>query len=149
MVLKTCSVKWSVTDARHCVQLHPNLRTPEWDLSGMGNDSTMNGIVYQPPWTFRPSCQARSQDRFWGLRDPQKVNLLDTKSGLFEPNPLNPPTKTPFLAHFVAKSGPLGRFGGCVAPPAPPPPATGLHLAMLGGYQLINFWYQKKSTSLL
>ena len=63
--------------------------------------------------------QARSQDRFGGggAQNPKKVDLLDPKSGLFEPHPLNPPTKTPFLAHFVAKSGPLGRFGGCFAPP--------------------------------
>ena len=60
--------------------------------------------------------QARSQDQFWGVQDPQKVNF-------FEPHPPYPypPTKTPFLAHFVAKSGPFGRLGGgCVAPPAPP-----------------------------
>ena len=49
-----CSVQWSVTDARHCVQLHP-----EWDLPGWGVIATMNGVVYQPPWTFRPSCYAR------------------------------------------------------------------------------------------
>ena len=64
-----------MTDARHCVQLHPNLCTPEWDLPGMGSDckfATMNGLVYQP-------------------RD----ELSD-------------------------------------------------HLAVLGGYQLIHVWYQKK-----
>ena len=68
---------------------------------------------------------ARSQDRFWGVQDSKKVDLLVPRSGLFEPHPLNPPTKTPFLAHFAAKSGPLGRLGGCVALPAPPL-ATGL-----------------------
>ena len=26
---------------------------------GWGEIATMNGIVYQPPWTFRPSCYAR------------------------------------------------------------------------------------------
>ena len=26
---------------------------------GWGVIATMNGIVYQPPWTFRPSCHAR------------------------------------------------------------------------------------------
>ena len=26
---------------------------------GWGVIATMNGIVYQPPWTFRPSCYAR------------------------------------------------------------------------------------------
>ena len=64
--------------------------------------------------------QAGSQDR-WGVRDPPKVDLLDPKSGLFETHPLNPPTKKKtFLVHFVAKSGPYGRFRGCV------PLATGL-----------------------
>ena len=67
---------------------------------------------------YRPICiflyymfQARSQDRFfwWGVRDAQK-------SGPFQLQPLNPPTKTPFLAHLVAKSGPFGRFGGCNPP---------------------------------
>ena len=38
--------------------------------------------------------------------------------------PLNPPTKTQFLAHFVAEGGSFGRFGGCVAPRTPL--ATGL-----------------------
>ena len=32
-------------------------------------------------------------------------------------SPLNPPTKTSFLAHFVAKSGLFRRFGACIAPP--------------------------------
>ncbi len=36
----------------------------------------------------------------------------------------NPPHKTPFLAYFVAKSGPFGRFG--VVRRTPSPPATGL-----------------------
>ena len=57
---------------------------------------------------------------FLGVRDPKKVDLLDPKSGLFEPHPLNPPTKTPFLAHFVAKSAPFGRFWVMRRTPAPP-----------------------------
>ncbi len=60
--------------------------------------------------------QVSSQTRFFfwggGCRIPG--------SGPFRPNP---PHKTyPFLAHFVAKSGPFGRFLGCT----PPPLATGL-----------------------
>ena len=47
------------------------------------------------------------------------------KSGLFEPHPLNPHTKTPFLARFVAKSGPFARFGGVRRTPRTPL-ATGL-----------------------
>ena len=54
---------------------------------------------------------------FGEVQDPQNVNLLNSKSGLL--NPLNPPTKTPFLAHFATKSGPFGRFGWCVTPPPP------------------------------
>ena len=67
-----------------------------------------------------------SQDRIWEGAEPPEVDLLDPKSGLFEPHPLNPPTKTPFLVHFVAKSGPFARFGGveCASHPSQPP---GLH----------------------
>ncbi len=47
-----------------------------------------------------------------------------TKSGPFGPNP---PRKTPILAHFVAKSGPFGRFGVVRRTPTLPLPlATGL-----------------------
>ena len=64
------------------------------------------------------------------------MDLLDPKSGLFfQPHPSYPPTKTPFLAHFVAKSGSFGRFGGCVAPPHPPPPPLATGLAD-------NFWIE-------
>ena len=70
--------------------------------------------------------QARSQDRFGGA-GPQKVDLLDPKSGLFEPHLLNPPTKTPFLAHFVAKSGPLSRFRGALHPRTLTEPSSSTH----------------------
>ena len=43
---------------------------------------------------------------FGEVHNFQKVDLLDPKSGLFGPQPpppLNPPTKTPFLVHFVAE----------------------------------------------
>ena len=63
------------------------------------------------------SEQAPSQDRIWGGAEPPKVVLLDPKSGLFEPHPLKPPTKNPFLAHSVDKSGPFGRFGVVPQPP--------------------------------
>ena len=56
------------------------------------------------------------------MRDPKYVNLLDPKSGLFEPHPLNPLTKNKtkqnktkqktFLTHFVTESGPLADLGG-------------------------------------
>ena len=54
--------------------------------------------------------------------------------------PLNPPTKTPFLVHFVAKSGPFGRFGGCIAPPAspPPPPPPGYGPGLLCSVKLAD-----------
>ena len=54
-----------------------------------------------------------------GVWDPQNVDLLNPKSGLFEPHPLNPLTKTPVLAHFVTKSGPFGRFGRVSRTPHP------------------------------
>ena len=72
--------------------------------------------------------QARSQDRFFwggGCGTPKEVDLLDAKSGLFEPPSYHPATKTSFLAHFVAKSGPFARLGGA-SHPATPPLATGL-----------------------
>ena len=53
------------------------------------------------------NVQARSQDRFWG-----GGGAGPPKSGLLWTSPPYPPTKTPFLAHFVAKSEPFGRFGG-------------------------------------
>ena len=53
---------------------------------------------------FRVYLQACSQDRSWGGAGPPK-------SGPFGPHPLNLPTNTPFFIHFVAKSGPFGRFG--------------------------------------
>ena len=40
--------------------------------------------------------QARSQDRFWEVWNPQNVDILDAKSGLSEPHPHNPLTNTPF-----------------------------------------------------
>ena len=64
------------------------------------------------PKMCRPVARIES-----GGVNPPKVDLLDPKSGLVEPHPLNPPTKTPFLVHFVAKSGPFARFGGCIVPP--------------------------------
>ena len=57
-----------------------------------------------------------------GVQNPQNVDLLDPKSGLFEPHPLNPLTNTLFFAHFVAKSGPFGKFGGVHHTHSPPPP---------------------------
>ena len=47
------------------------------------------------------SDQAREPDSILG-------GCGTPESGPFGPNP---PHKTPFLAHFVAKSGPFGRFG--------------------------------------
>ena len=66
-----CSVQWSVTDARHCVQLHPNLCTPEWDLPGMGSDCNNEWYSVSTPWTFRPFCYAR--------RLPIDTRLVSTK----------------------------------------------------------------------
>ena len=59
--------------------------------------------------------QARSLVQIWGSAGPQK-------SGLFEPYPPLTLLKVPqFLAHFVTKSGPLGRFGVVLRTPAPHP----------------------------
>ena len=49
---------------------------------------------------------------------PPKVDLLDPKVDFLNlSHSLNPPTKTSFLAHFVAKSGPLTDLGGASHPP--------------------------------
>ena len=56
------------------------------------------------------NIQARSQDLFWGGAGSPKSGPFGPKSGPFEPHPLYPPTKTPFLVHIVAKSGPIDRF---------------------------------------
>ena len=63
--------------------------------------------------------QARSQDQFFGgCRTPQNVTFWTQTVDFLNHIPLNPLTKIQFLAHFVAKSGPFGRFWGpCLAPP--------------------------------
>ena len=65
----------------------------------------------------RPLIWPVARIDFGGCGTPKKVDLLDPKSGLVEPHPPYPLTKTSFLVHFVAKSGPFARFRGCVAPP--------------------------------
>ena len=42
-------------------------------------------------------AQARSQEQFWGVRDPPKVDLLDPKSGLFWTSPPLPSYKNPIF----------------------------------------------------
>ena len=70
--------------------------------------------------------QARSQDQFWGGAERPKCGTFGPKKLTFEPHPLNPPLKSLFLAHFVTKSGPFGRFGVVRPTPAPhPPPGYG------------------------
>ena len=64
--------------------------------------------------------QARSQDRIWGGVGPPQKWTFWTQNGLFEPHPLNPPTKNPFLVHIVAKRGPFGRLGVVRRTPTPP-----------------------------
>ena len=49
-----------------------------------------------------------SQDRFWGVRDPPKVDLSDPTHSPLTLLQTPPPH---FLAHFVAKSGPLSDLG--------------------------------------
>ena len=79
--------------------------------------------------TFFAKLQSRPVARidFGGCGTPKEWTFWIQKVDFFEPHPPYPPTKNPFLAHFVAKSGPFGRFGGvCRTPCTPPPPATGL-----------------------
>ena len=49
---------------------------------------------------------------------PKKVDFLSL-------TPLNPPTKTPLLAHFVTERGPFGRFGVVHHTPTPTPTPAG------------------------
>ena len=49
-----------------------------------------------------PSKQAYSQDQFWGVQDPKKVDLW-TKKVNFLNLTIYLYKKTQFLAHFVAK----------------------------------------------
>ena len=81
---------------------------------------------YQVSVHLGDSTQARSQDRFWGGAGPPKSGPFGPKKWTFlNLTPPYPPTKTPFLAHFVAKSGPFGRFGGVHRTPRTPPPGYG------------------------
>ena len=57
---------------------------------------------------------------FGEVRDHQKVDLLGPKSGLFEPHPLCPSTKTSFWPTFWLKVDLSANLGWCVAPPAHP-----------------------------
>ena len=75
-----------------------------------------NVVVDNVFTTINP--QARSQYRFFvgeGVRNPQKVNFR-TQKVLFWTSPSYPLTNIPFLAHFVVKSGPFGRFFGVSHP---------------------------------
>ena len=74
--------------------------------------------------------QARSQDRFWRVRDPQKVDLLDPRSGLFWTSPPNTLLQKPHLWPTLwLKVDLLADFlGGASHPPPPPPPFTGLYI---------------------
>ena len=55
--LKTCSEVWQM----HGTVCNYTLIYTHLNgiYQGWGVIATMNGIVYQPPWTFRPSCCAR------------------------------------------------------------------------------------------
>ena len=71
------------------------------------------------PAHLRSNVQARSQDRIWGgAEPPQKWTFWTPKFDFLNLTPFNPPTKTPFLVHFVTKSGPFARWVG--SHPSPP-----------------------------
>ena len=81
---------------------------------GEGGVKNFSGIA-QLDFTFpkkvctsRPVARIESEE----VRNPPKVDLLDQKIDFLNLTPLNPPSKTPFLAHFVGKSGTFARFGG-------------------------------------
>ena len=58
-----------------------------------------------------------------GGAEYKKGDLSDPKCGPSEPYPLNSLTKTQFLANFVPKGGPFGRFGVALLPVTPSLPS--------------------------
>ena len=62
---------------------------------------------------------------FGEVREPTKWTLWTQRVDFLNLTPVNPPTKTPFLAHFVTDSGPFSRFGAVRRTPRTPPPGYG------------------------
>ena len=86
---------------------------------------------FAKPWPFTNHFESRPVARIdfvvGGCMTPRKWTFRTHKVDFFEPHPLNPPTKTSFLARFVTKSGPFGRWGeGGGASHQCTPLATGL-----------------------
>ena len=70
---------------------------------------------------FRPVARIE----FGGCRTPNfspKVDLLNPKSGLFEPHPHQPSYKNPIFGPLCGQKWTFCQifFWGCIAPPAPP-----------------------------
>ena len=63
------------------------------------------------PRTGHPRSGNPNQDQFVGGAGPSEVDNLYTKSGFHKPHCLNPPTRNPFLTHFVIKGRPLADLG--------------------------------------
>ena len=61
--------------------------------------------------------------------NPKYVDILDPKSGLFEPHSLNPLTNTHFLP-ILWLTVELLAWGGCVAPTTPPGYGPGSKVAV-------------------
>ena len=80
-------------------------------------------LYFEHPRTIFFEDPPPPRDRSGEVRDPKKwtFQFWTQKVDFLNLSPLNPPTKTPFLTHFVpAKSGVFDRFGGAyVASPHP------------------------------
>ena len=76
------------------------------------------GVVFKHMYCKR-NIRPIARIEFGEVRDPPKVDLLDPKSGLFEPHPLNPPTKPQFWPTLWLKVDLLADLGWCIAPPPP------------------------------
>ena len=87
--------------------------------------------------------QACTHDRFWR---EWKVDLLDSKCGLFKPHSLNPPTKIQSFAHFVTKNGPFGKLGLVCCTPSPSY-GPGVVVACICQYMLV--WKEVLTISFL
>ena len=96
------------TERLACLNSPPGMQlgTLAWHAAGLG---------------FRPVARID----FGGVAPPKNVDLLDPKSGLFEPHPLTLLQKPHFWPILWIKVDLLARFGGCIAPRTPPPPGYG------------------------
>ena len=80
----------------------------------------LNVVFMLNPNIAMKICRLVARINFREMRDPKMWTFSTQKNWLFELHPpWNPPTNTPFLAHFATKSGPFIRFGVVHCTPTP------------------------------